>query len=214
MVAENVFIIISRLLLVFILSFIFGFERQRSNRPVGFGTFIFVSVGACGISMIALFLSPENVLIVIGSIVTGIGFLGAGALIKNTEKTFGFTTAASIWLFAVIGISVGLGNILLGLFIYVLVWIVVFFDRLFEVNGVGSYRSRITINTNKIVGEAEVWNFFRNIGIKKTKLMSFKIAKDKKKCSLIYFVEGDVRRIKEIPKEAKNHNWIDSFSID
>ena|SRR5659263_171028 len=97
-------IILLRLTLTFALSLIFGYERQRSHKPIGFGTFIFVSVGSCGLAITATILS-ENPLPLLGSVVTGIGFLGAGALIKTNEKTFGFTTAASVWLFAIFGIT-------------------------------------------------------------------------------------------------------------
>lgn len=210
----DVLIIINRLLLIFILSFIFGFERQRSNKPVGFGTFIFVALGSGAMAISASIISPDNFIVAIGAIVTGIGFLGAGALIKDHDKTFGFTTAASIWLFAIIGISIGLGNYLLGIILYSFIWIVVLFDKTFEMKGLGNYRSRIIIESNKIVSETEVWEFFRNVGIKKTKLINFKISKKEKKCSLTYFIEGETKKIKNIPKEAANYKWIESFSIE
>ena len=88
--------IVIRLLAVFILSLIFGIERQRSHKPVGFGTFIFVAIGSCALAIAATIIDIDDRIIILGSIVTGIGFLGAGALIRNNDKIFGFTTAASL----------------------------------------------------------------------------------------------------------------------
>ena len=93
-----------RMLLVFGLSLIFGLERQRSHKPVGFGTFIFVALGACTIGIVATKYSLGDSISLLAATITGIGFLGAGALIKNTDKVFGFTTASAIWLFAIIPI--------------------------------------------------------------------------------------------------------------
>jgi len=90
-------IILLRLTITFALSLIFGYERQRSHKPIGFGTFIFVSLGSCGLALTATILN-DNPLPLLGSIVTGIGFLGAGALIKTNEKTFGLTLMSTDFL--------------------------------------------------------------------------------------------------------------------
>jgi putative Mg2+ transporter-C (MgtC) family protein len=111
-------VILLRLFFTFALSCVFGVERQKSHKPIGFGAFIFVSVGACALAITATIIEPENPLPLLGAIVTGIGFLGAGALIKTSDKTFGFTTAASIWLFAIFGIINGVGEYFLGFSIY------------------------------------------------------------------------------------------------
>jgi len=103
-------IVLIRLVLTFALSYLFGLDRQRSHKPIGFGTFIFVGIGSCGLAIAAVDIYPENPLLLLSAIVTGIGFLGAGALIKTTDKIFGFTTAASIWIVAAIGMTVGFGN--------------------------------------------------------------------------------------------------------
>ena len=143
----EIIIILLRFALIFALALIFGLERQRSHQPVGFGTFVFVSVGACGLTMAALILNPEDPLPVIGAIITGIGFLGAGALIKTTDKIFGFTSAAGIWLFAILGVVTGLGEYLLALSMYILIWATLFIDKFLQKQGIGSYQKKLSVVT-------------------------------------------------------------------
>ena len=85
--------IIFDFLVTFLASLAFGIQRQKSHKPIGFGTFTLVSVGACALSIIAELLSPENPLSLMGAIMTGIGFLGAGAMIKSNDKTRQITGA-------------------------------------------------------------------------------------------------------------------------
>ena len=78
--AMNLGIILLRFFITFILSLMFGLERQKSHKLIGFGTFIFVAMGSCGLAIAAVVMSPENPLAFMGAIVTGIGFLGASIL--------------------------------------------------------------------------------------------------------------------------------------
>src|SRR5438874_10643253 len=98
-----------RLLIVFLLAFGIGLERQLRRKPVGFGTFIFVSTGACALTLLAIDIADSNPLPLLGGVITGIGFLGAGALIRSNDRVFGFTTAASVWAMAALGVAGGAG---------------------------------------------------------------------------------------------------------
>src|SRR5438094_3657204 len=119
--AESVF----RLLLVFALAFGIGLERQIRRKPVGFGTFIFVSTGAAALAILAITLEEDNPLPLLGGVITGIGFLGAGALIRSNDRVFGFTTAALVWAMAARGVAAGEGLYLLVSVNYAVVWAVV-----------------------------------------------------------------------------------------
>jgi putative Mg2+ transporter-C (MgtC) family protein len=180
-------VILLRLIITFVLSLIFGIERQRSHKPIGFGAFIFVSVGACGLAITATIIDLENPLPLLGAIVTGIGFLGAGALIKTNDKTFGFTTAASIWVFAIFGIATGVGEYFIGISIYILTWIVIFFDKLYEKKGMGYYQKKLIINTNRIIDELEIKNQLLSVGSKRPKFISIDIDKKNTKISITCF---------------------------
>ncbi|MBN2423336.1 MgtC/SapB family protein [Candidatus Woesearchaeota archaeon] len=174
----NIITIVARFTITFILSVIFGVERQKSHKPIGFGTFIFVAVGSCSLAIIALDLNAENPLPLLSAIVTGIGFLGAGALIKTTDKIFGFTSAASIWIFAIFGLSIGTGQYIIGLISYVIIWIVTFYDIYLEKKGIGSYQKRVGITTNRIINEKEIKNIL-NVSLKRFKLIYSEVDKTK-----------------------------------
>ena len=112
--AEQVTRIMTRLLLAALLGGVLGYERESHGKAAGIRTHMLVAMGA------ALFvLVPElggmavaDMSRVIQGIVTGVGFLGAGAIIKRhtEEDTQGLTTAAGIWMTAAIGVACGLGR--------------------------------------------------------------------------------------------------------
>ncbi|HYS99576.1 MAG TPA: MgtC/SapB family protein [Thermoplasmata archaeon] len=136
-----------RLLLVFALAFAIGLERQVRRKPVGFGTFIFVSTGAATLSLLAITIEEDNPLPLLGGVITGIGFLGAGALIRSNDRVFGFTTAALVWAMAALGVAAGAGLYLLVAVNYGIVWAVIITDRVLEGKGFGSHAKvvRVTV---------------------------------------------------------------------
>jgi putative Mg2+ transporter-C (MgtC) family protein len=91
----------ARFALTFLIAFAFGYARQRGHKPIGFGTFIFVATGACALALTAVNRAPANPLPLLAAVVTGIGFLGAGALIRSGDQIKGFKSAASIYLSAI-----------------------------------------------------------------------------------------------------------------
>lgn len=130
---------ILRLLLVFALAFGIGLERQLRRKPVGFGTFIFVSTGAAALTILAIDIDEQNPLPLLGGVITGIGFLGAGALIRSNDRVFGFTTAALVWAMAALGVAAGAGLFFLVAIDYGIIWSVVITDRVLESKGFGSH---------------------------------------------------------------------------
>jgi len=119
--------LVTRLLTAMILGALIGAQRERSGKPAGLRTHMLVAMGG------ALFvLAPleagmelEGISRVIQGIVTGIGFIGAGAILKLQEKreVEGLTTAAGIWMTAAVGIAAGLGRWGLALVSTVLTWV-------------------------------------------------------------------------------------------
>src|SRR3989344_3245683 len=204
--------IITRFLIVFFLSAILGIERQRSHKPVSFGTFIFVALGSCALALTATSIDIENRIIVIGSIVTGIGFLGAGALIRNNDKIFGFTTASSIWILAIFGIVIGIGQYLEGILVYSLIWVVLIIDNILEEKGIGLYQRKITVNTNKIINEKEIISLIN--GSARKKLVSIHLDKANNKMSLTYLISGKKDDINSIPQKLFDKPWFESFRVE
>jgi putative Mg2+ transporter-C (MgtC) family protein len=107
--------VLIRLIAATLLGAVVGFQRERAGKPAGLRTHILVSLGtsvfvlACsGVGM-----SLDGLSRVIQGIVTGIGFIGAGSILKlNEERDIqGLTTAAGVWMTAAIGVAVGLGSL-------------------------------------------------------------------------------------------------------
>jgi len=113
----NLFSTIIRLGLAFILGGVIGLEREKKGVSAGLRTHILVTVGAALIMLTSLYLygiyRGEDCNIdpgrIAAGVITGIGFLGAGTIIRSKEGIHGLTTAASIWISAAIGLAVGCG---------------------------------------------------------------------------------------------------------
>jgi len=107
-----------RLILSVVLSGFMGLERQYKHRTAGLRTHILVSLGSCLIMLTSLYvfdiyykIAPLDPSRIAAGVITGIGFLGAGAILRDKERIMGLTTAASLWVVAGIGLAVGCGFI-------------------------------------------------------------------------------------------------------
>lgn len=93
-----------------------GFEREHSHRPAGFRTHILVAVGSALVMLTSIYISEHRGVIndvtrMSGQVISGIGFLGAGTILREGFSVKGLTTAASLWAVSCIGITVGSGYI-------------------------------------------------------------------------------------------------------
>ena len=104
-----------RLLFAAVVGAIIGYERERAGKAAGLRTHMLVSVGAAVFVIVPLQLDfySDDLSRIIQGLVTGIGFLGGGAILKSKQEgnVEGLTTAAGIWLTAGLGVAVGLGGI-------------------------------------------------------------------------------------------------------
>ncbi len=205
-------IIFLRMLMTFSLSFLFGLERQKSHKPIGFGTFIFVSSGACVLGIIAVHLNHENPLPLLSAVVTGIGFLGAGALIKNGDKVFGFTSAALIWTFAILGLCIGLGEYQIALLLYLFIWTVTFVDKYLQLAGIGSYRKSLTIRLNQIIDLAVLEDLIADS--KHFKLDALEVDRSENQMVVSYDVATTHARIMELLEVIQQQTWFESYRVE
>ncbi|HAZ10030.1 MAG: hypothetical protein A2047_04710 [Omnitrophica bacterium GWA2_41_15] len=114
--------VVWRLFLAAALGGIIGFEREKhSKRVAGFRTHILVSMGSSLIMLISMYIfeiyagkAPVDPARIAAGVVTGIGFLGAGTIIRSGESVKGLTTAASLWTVSGIGLAVGCGFYIAG----------------------------------------------------------------------------------------------------
>ena len=89
-----------------------GLERELSDKAAGLRTNILICVGSCLFAMLSRALAAtagSDTTRIAAQIVSGIGFLGAGAIMRDGEQVTGLTTAATIWVVAAIGVTVGYG---------------------------------------------------------------------------------------------------------
>lgn len=131
--------VIIKILLACVLGGLVGLERESINRPAGLRTHILVCVGS------TLVMTINTILVVSYSstvnldpgrfgaaVLSGIGFLGAGTIIREGNSVSGLTTAASLWTIACIGLTIGAGHFLLATFTTLVVLIVLFTFARFE----------------------------------------------------------------------------------
>lgn len=106
---------LARLLLATLLTGLIGFEREATGKPAGLRTHAMVGFGAALFTLVSIagFESGDPGRVA-AQIVTGIGFLGAGAIWRSEDRVRGLTTAAGLWAAAAIGMGIGSGLLLLG----------------------------------------------------------------------------------------------------
>ena len=117
------------MLLAIALGALIGFERQLGHRPAGLRTHMLVSLGATIFTVISLSFDIEPARIAAG-IVTGIGFLGAGSIIAHKGHIRGITSAATLWIVAAIGLSVGVGEYVIAIISALLVFVILQLGRI------------------------------------------------------------------------------------
>ncbi|UCE36485.1 MAG: MgtC/SapB family protein [Thermoplasmata archaeon] len=123
-VPDELLLDITKIFVAMLCGGIIGFERELKDKPAGLRTNILVSTGSClfvifGLKAAGMF--DEEAGRIIGPIITGIGFLGAGTIIRARGSVRGLTSAATIWVVAGLGMSAGLGLFFLALTVSILV---------------------------------------------------------------------------------------------
>lgn len=110
--------ILVRLLAAAGLGTVVGFERERSGKVAGLRTHALVALGAALFTIISVLLYSQYPSVngvmgydyhIVANIIVGIGFIGAGVILKQGERVLGITTAASLWVVAAIGMAAGFG---------------------------------------------------------------------------------------------------------
>lgn len=100
------------LVIAYLLAFPIGWNREQEERSAGLRTFPLVAVATCGLIQAAESLtasSPEAMARIVEGLITGMGFIGGGAILRKEDSVKGTATAASLWITGAIGVSVGLG---------------------------------------------------------------------------------------------------------
>jgi len=118
-----------RLCLACVFGGIVGFERERNDSPAGFRTHILVSLGSALVMILSMYgfndfnsvnKDPARLA---AQVISGIGFLGAGTILRDETSIKGLTTAASLWVVAAIGLAAGAGFYFSAFFVTVIVFL-------------------------------------------------------------------------------------------
>ncbi len=139
-----------RILSALLLGFAIGLEREMTNKYAGLRTNILVCLGACIFTIISIYGFPtfadgDNVIVsqatgvrdtarIAAQVVTGIGFIGGGTVLRHGATVFGLTTAATLWIAASIGMACGAGMYLVAIIGTILSIITLVSVRVFEKN--------------------------------------------------------------------------------
>lgn len=134
---HEVWPVLSQLLVVTALSGIVGYERERMGRSAGMRTHMLVGIGSClvmmtGIYMYDVFGDIVDPTRMAAQVVSGLGFLGAGAILRHGPSVRGLTTAAGLWAVGLIGVAVGAGFMVGAAVSSLLVLVVLWILRKFE----------------------------------------------------------------------------------
>ena len=110
-----------------------GFERQRKHKIAGMTTHVLVALGAAALTILSKQMMYDtlelaksigtdvnaNIVVentrIIAGVITGVGFLGTGAILKTNSNVYGLTTASTLWISAIIGIVFGMNYVILGI---------------------------------------------------------------------------------------------------
>lgn len=109
--------ILLRIVLSMVLGGFIGFERERDNQPAGLRTHMILVIGACLAMILSInlgVLSESDPMRLAAQVVSGIGFLGAGAILRYGFNVKGLTTATTLWTMAIVGLAIGAGYYLIA----------------------------------------------------------------------------------------------------
>lgn len=212
-------IIILRIFLSTIIGGIIGYERGSNNQAAGFRTHILVCLGATLISLIQeqlkinlLNYAIENPLSsqvlktdlgrLGAQVISGIGFLGAGTILREEKTIAGLTTAASVWVTGCIGLGIGWGFYRLTIITRIVVLIVLITLKKIEV----IYKTIIITYTEDNNIEDDIKNTFDFFLHHNIKVKKFKKGKNSKKIIYTLILPKNLNRIKAISELTKFSN--------
>lgn len=154
-----------RMILALLLGAIVGAERKHKGQVAGIRTFALISLGACLAMILSIYVPQEYMGLkngdpgrIAAQVITGIGFLGGGAMIQQKGAVRGLTTAAGIWITAIIGMAVGVGMYVASVLCTAFIMLVIIgFNRFEHRVGIGQEMKVISIKCDGILRNISVY---------------------------------------------------------
>ena len=223
-----------RLSLALVLGFMLGLERELTNKYAGLRTHILVCLGACVFTLLSIYGFPtfatgDNVIVeqatgvrdtarIAAQIVTGIGFIGAGTVLRNGPMVFGLTTAATLWIAASIGMACGAGMFDIAVISAVFSVAVLTLIRVFErqilpasAKQVKRYKISVYCNGDDV---KKIYDYLTSIVDEIKDFSAKKLIENPKKSKISTSFELTNKKIiDEIYKEISNITDADSVSL-
>ncbi len=187
---------ITKLFVALVLGAIIGAEREYRTKSAGFRTVILITVGSTLFTIVSNIMSPDGR--IASNIVTGIGFLGAGAIFKEGANIKGMTTATTIWISAAIGMAIGNAQYEFAFVAVVIVMIVLLGftwmpHAIERINTEQIYR--ITTKEVKIQYHSDLRDQFKSCGVKAKCIHQKKYDEE---MHLTYSIKGSRRQHQQV----------------
>ena len=192
------------LIVCFILSFLIGFERQFRRRSIGLRTIILVSVGSFLFVTFQKSFPESDMNRIAAQVVAGIGFLGAGVIIKDERSVKGLTTAATLWCSAAIGILCGANLIVeatIGTLVILFINVVLRklnskINALAEKDSYDLYYFKIECDASR---ESDIINMVKALSTKtETKIISIKVEDESESTGIINICIANTSKINDL----------------
>jgi putative Mg2+ transporter-C (MgtC) family protein len=168
-------IVLTRIVFAIIAGFFIGLDRERHSQPAGLRTHMVICLGACLMMILSIYIPSEYIKKGFGTdptrlaaqVISGIGFLGAGAIFRFGFTVKGLTTAASIWTTSGIGLSFGSGYYFLGIICTIFLIVILYvFDKLEDLIIERRNWRQITVDfDSKHLSGSDIFAVIRDFGI-------------------------------------------------
>lgn len=165
---------IFRMVLSMLLGMFVGAERKRKGQIAGVRTFSLISLGACLAMLLSIYVPQEYMGLkngdpgrIAAQVITGIGFIGGGAIIQMRGSVRGLTTAAGIWASAIIGMAVGIGMYAIAICATMLIFVIlVIVEQIESYRSMGQEAKVISLDVECIVTDMERYKtVFKEYGV-------------------------------------------------
>ena len=199
-VNTDTFQMVFKILLSGFLTGVIGLERSSLNKPAGFGTHAIIGIAATLSVLASYYMSlfyDVDAARIPASVIAGIGFIGAGTIIRNGQTVKGVTTAAGIFACTCIGLSVGTGYYIASIVTTIIVFLVITYSH-----DISDRFERIETLDLSIVVEKDINKAIRNIEnhLKEHRVEIVSMSKEKE-----FLKKGDVLRV-SVSYDKKNIN--------
>ena len=199
---------VCKLLLSMLLGCLVGYQRKRRGQTAGVRTFSLIAMGATLAMILSIYVPQEYLGLkngdpgrIAAQVVTGIGFLGAGAIIQMKGSVRGLTTAAGIWMVATIGMAVGVGMYAISIIATRLI--------LFILAQLERFERHVSLGSEARIIRLKVGEIVKDIDHYRTILTQFRVSLTK--FYVDYDFDGNVTNLNLVVLVPENVNYIHLF---